>query len=782
MAKQKDLGDTLEIHYDPVRDSLPKFQKILRKVIGSERKNLWINMRNAPLVPRDYLSPLVLGAKALKAHNRVITFVVSETNHSLLKATPEATYFSFEAVQTDPMPSFIEEPSGPESTAQKPSSNLPELPGITVQDHWIFITDQGLESASQHLPILINMLLQNHQHIVIDISGLFFVTPPLIQTLILETINSGNALTVRITESMIEMLQTNPQYLMLNLDIAKEVETPPTSVNDNISEQTNFSQEPETAEISPISDSIVGATDQPNEDMPVIKQSIESDVIEEIIDEQAMMTTPSPKDKVAPNETSAVNFPQDSSKKEPITQNQNSENKTTTNSDQEITDTNLPTNIAPTPKDGRKTTDPRGMSSLDTSKTNMRTTKSLLEMSDVAEDDICITDDLQVQADDKTPSVFRIDVNCLKAGEMTKTAFLRDFRTYLKKMPACGNLVFIDVSQYRRMEKEIAKILIEGFWWAQEKQCKIVLKMLKEQHQIFDTFLPIIEEVKIDEKKPEFILCGSRLELHNVTVNMFVEKFPEQCKKLQETGLSNLVVDLTKLPEVTDSVMEILIRSYLDAMGKNMAFTVRINADMEPIFQRSNRGRSLPLEVMRNNELSSLPTTHQPKIDMTKIMDAMEKDHLTQRVLDKQFETVHIESRGSVQNWEPAPVKADEKKVAYTGVERRIEKRFDVKDVEVIFARGSIAKIVGRRYPVHNLSQSGLCFTSAILLSRNETLRIKMFREDLVLELSARVVWVKAISSQALFRVGIQFTKLTDVIKNQIRDLLRKMYKSDIII
>lgn len=711
MAKQKDLGDILEIHYDPTRDSLPKFQKILRKVIGSERKNLWIDMRSAPLLPRDYLSPLVLGAKALKAYNRTITLVLSELNHSLLQNTIEAPHFLFEVVAggVPPAPEVEIESETQEPESPAPSLQIPEHPGFTVQDHWICISDQGLEIAPQHLPKLTAILLKHYDHIVIDVTGLFFVTPPIIQTLILETINSGNAITVRIPESMVEMLQSNPQYIMLNLDVVSESETPDTT-------ETSESVGAENAatEMSPIEEDYPTATEAtPDKSAPVSAASLATPAL---VEDAAILGSSDASGK------SLLGTPG------PY------------NTDQEVTDTRLQDSIT-------------------------RSTMAMMKPT------------LGIE-EDNTPSAFKLEVNCLYASEMTKGAFLRDFHKYLSRLPSCGELAFIDLSKYRRMEKEVAKVLVEGFWWAQDQRCKIVLKLLKDQQQTFMQFWPTIEEVKVDEKKPEFVLCGSRLELHNITANLFVEQFPEECKKLQETGLSNLVVDLTQLPEVNDNVMEILIRSYLDAMGKNLGFTVRILAEMEPKFQKSSRGRSLPLEIMRGDAVrSAVPTGQQPKIDMNKIMDAMGKDRLTQKVLDKQFDTVHIESRGSFQNWEPSPTKADERKTVYTGSERRLEKRYDVKDIEVIFARGSIAKIAGRRYPVHNLSQSGICFTSAILLSRNEPLRIKMFREDVVIEVTARVIWVHPVPAQALFRIGVQFNKVSEVATAQIRDLIRKIYQ-----
>ena len=162
---------------------------------------------------------------------------------------------------------------------------------------------------------------------------------------------------------------------------------------------------------------------------------------------------------------------------------------------------------------------------------------------------------------------------------------------------------------------------------------------------------------------------------------------------------------------------------------------------------------------------------------MSKIKAAIEDDHLSQKIIAQKYESVHIESRGTFQNWEPAPVRADEKEEEYYGPERRVDKRYKVNIMEVIFARGSIAKITGRRYSVHNLSHGGICFTCAISLSRNEPLRLKVFYEDVSIEFGGKVIWVKPVPSQALFRTGVQFTKISDFAKAQLRDFIRKSSK-----
>jgi hypothetical protein len=77
---------------------------------------------------------------------------------------------------------------------------------------------------------------------------------------------------------------------------------------------------------------------------------------------------------------------------------------------------------------------------------------------------------------------------------------------------------------------------------------------------------------------------------------------------------------------------------------------------------------------------------------------------------------------------------------------------------------------------VHNISQSGACFTCAVSLTKNETLRMKIFSEGLSVEVGAKVIWTRPIASQALFRVGVQFPKPSELAKAQIKEIIKKLH------
>ena len=212
MAKQKDHGDLLEIYFDEARDSLRKFQKIIRKVIVSERKDILIRMAGAPALPRDYLASLVFGAKALKAYGHSVTIVLSFENYAILKDAENAGLFKFEVEADD---TLVADPSAP------PSELMPAMsPYFSIENNTIIIAEEGADEIAEILPALIQSVLdKGHQDVIVDLTDFFLLTPDVIQTLILETLNSGNALKIRIGESMQEIIESNPQATILNIEI-----------------------------------------------------------------------------------------------------------------------------------------------------------------------------------------------------------------------------------------------------------------------------------------------------------------------------------------------------------------------------------------------------------------------------------------------------------------------------------------------------------------------------------------------------------------------------------
>jgi c-di-GMP-binding flagellar brake protein YcgR len=146
--------------------------------------------------------------------------------------------------------------------------------------------------------------------------------------------------------------------------------------------------------------------------------------------------------------------------------------------------------------------------------------------------------------------------------------------------------------------------------------------------------------------------------------------------------------------------------------------------------------------------------------------------------VEKDYHTVHIESRGTVENWEPISAKSPEAKIDYKGPERRVERRYSaLQKVEICFGRGSVAKISDRRYYVQNISKSGACFISGISLSRSESLRLRLHpNQQEFIEIQAKVIWCKPVPAQALFIVGVQFTRLGALAEKQLQELLKFLY------
>lgn len=672
MAKQKDQGDVLEIFFDKDRDNVAKFQKIVRNAISCEKKNIIVDMTNAPTLPRDYLAGFVLGAKGLKGQGLSVTFVLSPSNYALLKASEHSAFFILElaAVVSD------EEIAAAATTSKE--IQTPQF--FTIQGNVISIADEGMERIPNELPrILSEVLQQGHTEVLVDLTQLCFLTPVVIQTLIFETLNSANALRIRVTDTMQEVLKSDPQAKVLNLDIIPEEPnaTPPKGTVLKQEERENLQKSvKEETSIAP---------DFEAEDAGVIEQKVASPV--------------SPKQEAgaavaAEKSGKAVDKPEEKT-------------------------TSLEGNVP-----------------------------------------------------------FQIVVNSLRIGKITLEELLQNFPQYFTKLLPCGDQIYIDLSDYEEMDETLAKTLINTNFEALSKQKKLIIQLLKPQREKMAAMLPNLEEVeKRVDTTPKFLLVGGRLELYNVDSTVFLDKFPGNFKRLLASGQKNLVVDISHLAECSAPVFDLLVLSYLEAVGRGMTVVLRIRPEMEGSFQKSGRGRSLPLEIVRPEVGAKVAYHDQAQklsLDLKKLQD---KDRLSDKVLNKEYQAVHIEARGTVQNWE-SPSKALEKEVAYTGPERRKDKRYKTPTVEMAFAKGSLGKIGGRRYPLHNLSQTGASFTSPVSLARSDSLRMKIFTEDQGgIEVTAKVIWTNPIAAQALFRVGVQFTSISEVTKIQIQNLIGKCHR-----
>ncbi len=112
------------------------------------------------------------------------------------------------------------------------------------------------------------------------------------------------------------------------------------------------------------------------------------------------------------------------------------------------------------------------------------------------------------------------------------------------------------------------------------------------------------------------------------------------------------------------------------------------------------------------------------------------------------------------------------------GAERRKAPRFKIKDCYLKCSKGGLLlfleKPAGRGpLPVLNLSRGGVEFASSKSMDVGRKLRIKLdvpaFHE--LLKFRGQVRWVKAVPFRDLFRVGVQFTKVTPAIEKRLRSL-----------
>ncbi|MBU1557363.1 PilZ domain-containing protein, partial [Patescibacteria group bacterium] len=396
--------------------------------------------------------------------------------------------------------------------------------------------------------------------------------------------------------------------------------------------------------------------------------------------------------------------------------------------------------------------------------------------------DINIETDLNfdLKSDIKDTPNFRIEVNCLMVGEMSESDFMTHFDKYYFELFSSGDQLYIDFSEYGMLEGAVALRAIKASFEAVEKNKKLSLRLLKDQYDQMNLLLPKLEKVKKQQDTtPRFVIEGSKMEIHHVDMDLFLEKFSENFKNLMRSNSDKIFVDISHLEEVSPRAIELIVLCYLEAVGNGLSMVLRISPDMEEGFLKSGRGRTLPLEIIRPeaSAKAGLDKSRKYGIDMSKINSAIEQDKLGQKILEQNYASVHIESRGTIGNWEPVPMNISaEKEIDYTGPERRIEKRYKTNSIEVLFARGSLAKIGGRPYTVHNISNSGLCFTSAVSLTKKEPIRLKIIAENTSAEVSGKVIWTKPVPAQALFKVGVEFTKIGEVSKSQLREIIRTLY------
>lgn len=380
---------------------------------------------------------------------------------------------------------------------------------------------------------------------------------------------------------------------------------------------------------------------------------------------------------------------------------------------------------------------------------------------------------------------FKLSVNTLECANISPSTFIDHFDSYVKKLDNCGSQVFLDFSNLKVINFSILEKSFQAFISMGKKDITLGFKMLKTQTFDWQQMLPkSIEVEKKFDTGPQFNISGSRLEIKNVEPKMFLNEFPMYFQKLLSGGNSSIHIDISNLQELSTQCIDLLVLSYLDAVGRNRRMELRISPEIEELFKKSGRARSIPLEIVKPGltKKSTLFSGGKVKgVDMSKIEEAINSgDKLTNKVLEKEFvSTMHIETRGSVQNWEPVAMTANDVQEKYSGSERRLERRYSGLSAEISFARGSIGKITDRRYRINNISQSGLSFAITSQLSRGEPVKLKIYYENNPgIEIAANVVWVSPVASQALFRMGVKYKNLNVLLKSQVLEILKSIHTS----
>ncbi len=667
MAKKKESGESIEVRFVKERDSLKKFQKILRKILKEEKRNIVVDMVYAPEIDKSYLSSLVFIAQSLKMLGRSFTIIISPENYQQLSSSEHARLFTLEIAQI-----ISEEEISEMKEEEEEEEEEEDLPFVIITENIITVEDEGLDDLPVYLPRLIEKVIKSHQQVVVNLTKVFLLTPETIDTLVKETKIHGEKIKLLIQESMKEVIEANPKASCLNTEIMGEDSVDGVDEKINTEVRKTFS------------------IDFESEDTPIHKSS----------------------DVLAPSPPPSSSSPSDST-----------------------------------------------MDAVPVDSEAMEAAADLDELPDRG---------------------FKISVNCLYVQEMKSQEFMDGFIDQLKELFLCGDHLYIDVTCYERMENEIVECLITANLEAKRKKKNLLLRMLEQQKEVLYTFLPSVEIIdKVEDNRPRFDIIGSCMNLVNVDVGIFLREFPSHFQELLYSGYKSVVVDISQMEEFPNKAIDFTVLCYLDAMAEGIAMTLRIRPDMEENFIKSGRGKTIPLELVTfSTEPSYQGKSKFQGVDMSKIQDAIEGDKLTQKVLGKQFEALHVESRGSIQNWEPSPSVATDRKSDYKGTERRRERRYQGNDLEVAFGRGSLAKISGRRYPVINISIAGACFISGTQLSRSESIRIKVFHEDVEIEIGAKVIWSSPIPSRALFEVGVEYTKLSVLAKSKVQDLTRKLFRN----
>jgi c-di-GMP-binding flagellar brake protein YcgR len=114
---------------------------------------------------------------------------------------------------------------------------------------------------------------------------------------------------------------------------------------------------------------------------------------------------------------------------------------------------------------------------------------------------------------------------------------------------------------------------------------------------------------------------------------------------------------------------------------------------------------------------------------------------------------------------------------AWDGTDRRIDKRFGVKDASVQYVRGgwlSFLNSASRRYYLLNLSMGGCHFITQEELREGEPLKLTIEAPlaQAPLQAGGKVAWVKKSKDFEAWRVGVEFLRMSEKNRRSLKFVL----------
>jgi hypothetical protein len=225
MAIEKDQGNYYEIKYEG-SDDLTSFIRLLRNIFPKAKKDLNIYMELAPLLKKDSFASIVFSGKALRDRGCLINIVLSKENYKTMVTSEHITPFNLSYPGQEEEISHEETIELEENTANmvlgadQPSRKPGEF--LTL-GNVLYIEEDNVDELPNKLSGLIQKIKsQGAQKIVINLTNVGLITPPILEALALETLNLEGLLQIEILQELFDILADAPQASVLDIVVAKE--------------------------------------------------------------------------------------------------------------------------------------------------------------------------------------------------------------------------------------------------------------------------------------------------------------------------------------------------------------------------------------------------------------------------------------------------------------------------------------------------------------------------------------------------------------------------------